>query len=78
MGLALDEELRSGPAIANVTGDICSHEIALIEGKPWIVDTLLPCRYTIDDTDVGFIQRWRPPFIDRLADEARGHIMASP
>ena len=62
------------PRSAHVTGDIRSHEIALVDGKPWIVNTLLSCVCTLDDETFGFVPRWRPPFVDRLAAEDRCHL----
>ena len=62
------------PRSAHVTGDIRSHEIALLGGKPWIVNTLLSCLCTLDDEDYGFVPRWRPPFVDRLVAEDRCHL----
>ncbi len=62
------------PRTAHVTGNIRSHEIVLVEGRPWIANTLLSCLCTIDDADFGFVPRWRPPFIDQLAGEDRCHL----
>src|SRR5262245_23574167 len=62
------------PRSAHVTGDCRSHEIALVDGKPWLVNTLLSCLCTLDDEDYGFVPRWRPPFVDRLAGEDRCHL----
>jgi uncharacterized protein (TIGR03032 family) len=62
------------PRSAHVTGGIRSHEIALLDGRPWIVNTLLSCLCTLDDEDYGFVPRWRPPFVDRLAGEDRCHL----
>jgi uncharacterized protein (TIGR03032 family) len=62
------------PRAAHVTGDFRSHEIALIDGKPWIVNTRFSCVCTLDDDDYGFVPRWRPPFIDQLAAEDRCHL----
>ena len=62
------------PRRAHVTGDIKSHEIVLVDGQPWVVNTLLSCLCTIDDEGYGFVPRWRPPFVDRLAAEDRCHL----
>lgn len=62
------------PRAAHVTGDIRGHEVALAGGKTWIANTLLSCLCTLDDDDYGFVPRWRPPFIDRLAAEDRCHL----
>ncbi len=62
------------PRAAHVTGDIRSHEIVLVGGRPWIANTLLSCLCTIDDEDHGFVPRWKPPFVDRLAGEDRCHL----
>jgi len=62
------------PRSAHVTGDIRSHEIALLGGKAWIVNTLLSCLCTLDDENFGFVPRWRPPFVDRLVAEDRCHL----
>jgi len=61
------------PRRAHVTGDMHGHEIELLDGKPWIVNTLFSCLCTLDD-DFGFVPQWRPPFIDRLAGEDRCHL----
>ncbi len=37
------------PRAAHVTGDIQGHEIALLDGKTWIVNTLFSCLCTLDD-----------------------------
>ena len=62
------------PRRAHVTGGIQGHEIALLGGRIWIVNTLLSCLCTIDDEDFGFVPQWRPPFVDRLAGEDRCHL----
>jgi len=62
------------PRIGHVTGAIHGHEIVLVDGEPWIANTLLSCLCTIDDPDHGFVPRWRPPFIDKLAGEDRCHL----
>lgn len=62
------------PRRAHVTGDIRGHEIALVDGKPWIVNTLLSCLCTLEDEDYGFVPRWRPPFVDALAGEDCCHL----
>jgi uncharacterized protein (TIGR03032 family) len=62
------------PRSAHVTGDIRGHEIALVDGKTWIVNTLLSCLCTLDDESFGFVPRWRPPFVDRLVAEDRCHL----
>jgi uncharacterized protein (TIGR03032 family) len=62
------------PRTAHVTGDIRSHEIALLGGKTWVVNTLLSCLCTLDDENFGFVPRWRPPFVDRLVAEDRCHL----
>ncbi len=36
------------PCIANVTGNIQGHEIAWLDGKLWLVNTLFSCLCTID------------------------------
>jgi len=63
------------PRIAQVTGNMQGHEIALIDGKVWIVNTQFSCLCTLDDNgDYCFVPQWRPPFIDRLAGEDRCHL----
>jgi uncharacterized protein (TIGR03032 family) len=62
------------PRRAHVTGDIQGHEIALLGGRVWIVNTLFSCLCTIDDEDFGFVPQWRPPFVDRLSGEDRCHL----
>jgi uncharacterized protein (TIGR03032 family) len=62
------------PRCAHVTGNIQGHEIALVGGQIWIVNTLLSCLCTIDNEDFGFVPQWRPPFVDRLAGEDRCHL----
>jgi uncharacterized protein (TIGR03032 family) len=62
------------PRAAHVTGDFRSHEIGLIDGKPWIINTRFSCLCTIDDDDYCFVPRWRPPFVDQLAAEDRCHL----
>lgn len=62
------------PRQAHVTGDMHGHEVALIEGRPWIVNTMFSCLCTVDDPRYSFVPQWRPPFIDRLAGEDRCHL----
>jgi uncharacterized protein (TIGR03032 family) len=63
------------PRSAHVTGNIQGHEIALIDGEVWIVNTLLSCLCKLDAAgEYGFIPQWRPPFIDTLAGEDRCHL----
>lgn len=63
------------PRRAHVTGDIQGHEIALLNGEIWIVNTLFSCLCTLDhEADYGFVPRWRPPFVDRMAGEDRCHL----
>lgn len=62
------------PRRAHVTGDVHGHEIAFVDGVPWLVATLLSCLCTFDDEAFGFVPRWRPPFVDRLAAEDRCHL----
>jgi len=62
------------PRSAHVTGDIHGHEIALVDGRTWIVNTLFSCLCTIDDDRYTFVPQWKPPFIDRLAGEDRCHL----
>lgn len=62
------------PRQAHVTGDVRGHEIAFADGKPWLCNTLLSCLCTLDDERYGFVPRWRPPFVDRLAAEDRCHL----
>lgn len=62
------------PRRAHVTGDIRGHELAFVDGTLWIVNTLLSCLCTLDDDRYGFVPRWRPPFVDRLAAEDRCHL----
>ena len=42
------------PRQAHVTGDFQGHEIALIDGRVWVVNTLFSCLCTIDDENWGF------------------------
>jgi uncharacterized protein (TIGR03032 family) len=62
------------PRSADVTGDVHGHEIALIDGKVWIVNTLFSCLCTLGDERYTFVPQWKPPFIDRLAGEDRCHL----
>lgn len=62
------------PRQAHVTGDVRGHEIVFADGKVWLVNTLLSCLCTFDDERFGFVPRWKPPFIDRLAAEDRCHL----
>lgn len=62
------------PRRAHVTGDIRCHEIAFVNGSLWVVNTLLSCLCTLDDEQFGFVPRWRPSFIDRIAAEDRCHL----
>tara|TARA_R110002072_G_scaffold217365_2_gene375041 strand:- start:77745 stop:78863 length:1119 start_codon:yes stop_codon:yes gene_type:complete len=63
------------PRQAHVTGDIQGHEIALVDGRPWIVNTLFSCLCTLDPNgDYGFVPQWKPPFIDQLVGEDRCHL----
>jgi len=62
------------PRTGRVTGDFHGHEIALIDGRIWIVNTLFSCLCTLDDEDYSFVPQWRPPFVDRLAGEDRCHL----
>lgn len=62
------------PRSAHVTGGIQGHEVALLDGRIWITNTLLSCLCTLDDADYGFVPRWRPPFVDQLVAEDRCHL----
>lgn len=62
------------PRSAHVTGGILGHELALLDGKTWITNTLLSCLCTLDDSNYGFVPRWRPPFIGQLVAEDRCHL----
>lgn len=62
------------PRTAHVTGDMHGHEIALVGGRTWIVNTLLSCLCTIDDERYTFVPQWKPPFVDCLATEDRCHL----
>ena len=62
------------PRTAHVTGDMQGHEIALIDGRPWIVNTMFSCLCTVDDARYTFVPQWKPPFVDRLAGEDRCHL----
>ncbi|HEX5053287.1 MAG TPA: TIGR03032 family protein [Planctomycetota bacterium] len=62
------------PRMAHVTGDMHGHEVALIEGRPWIVNTMFSCLCTVDDARYTFVPQWKPPFVDRLAGEDRCHL----
>jgi uncharacterized protein (TIGR03032 family) len=62
------------PRAAHVTGDMHGHEIALVDGRIWIVNTAFSCLCTLDDERYTFVPQWRPPFIDRLAGEDRCHL----
>jgi uncharacterized protein (TIGR03032 family) len=62
------------PRTAHVTGDMQGHEIALVDGRIWIVNTAFSCLCTLDDERFTFVPQWKPPFIDRLAGEDRCHL----
>lgn len=62
------------PRTAHVTGAIDGHEIAILDGKIWLTNTLLSCLCTLDDPEYGFVPRWRPSFVDRLVAEDRCHL----
>jgi uncharacterized protein (TIGR03032 family) len=62
------------PRSSHVTGDMHGHEIALIDGRTWIVNTLFSCLCTFDDERYTFVPQWKPPFIDQLAGEDRCHL----
>ena len=62
------------PRSAHVTGAIHGHEIAILDGKTWLTNTLLSCLCTLDDANYGFVPRWRPAFVDRLVAEDRCHL----
>ncbi len=62
------------PRSAHVTGDIQGHELALLDGKIWVTNTLLSCLCTLDDANFGFVPRWRPKFVDQLVAEDRCHL----
>jgi uncharacterized protein (TIGR03032 family) len=62
------------PRAAHVTGDIQGHELALVGGRTWIVNTAFSCLCTLDDERFTFVPQWKPRFIDRLAGEDRCHL----
>jgi len=62
------------PRSAHVTGAMHGHEIALVDDKVWIVNTMFSCLCTLDDDDFTFVPQWRPPFIDQLVGEDRCHL----
>jgi len=62
------------PRSAHVTGDMQGHEIALVGGRIWIVNTAFSCLCTLDDESYTFVPQWKPPFVDRLAGEDRCHL----
>lgn len=62
------------PRTAHVTGDMHGHEVALVDGRPWIVNTMFSCLCTVDDARYTFVPQWKPPFVDRLAGEDRCHL----
>jgi uncharacterized protein (TIGR03032 family) len=61
------------PRSSHITGDVRIHEVVLIDGEPWFVNTQFSCLATVDDTH-SFVPRWRPPFISALAPEDRCHL----
>jgi uncharacterized protein (TIGR03032 family) len=62
------------PRLAHVTGDMHGHEVALIGGRVWIVNTAFSCLCTLDDERFTFVPQWKPAFVDRLAGEDRCHL----
>ncbi len=62
------------PRTAHVTGDIHGHELAILDGRIWIANTMFSCLCTLDDADFGFVPQWRPPFVDQLVGEDRCHL----
>lgn len=57
----------------HVTGNIDIHEMAIVGGECWYVNTLFSCLCT-QDVDHSFVPRWRPRFITGLAPEDRCHL----
>lgn len=50
------------------------HEIALVDGRIWIVNTSFSCLCTLDDERFTFVPQWKPPFVDRLVGEDCCHL----
>lgn len=61
------------PRRSHVTGDVRIHELVVVDGEVWFVNTLFSCLATLDD-DHSFVPRWRPPFVSALAPEDRCHL----
>jgi uncharacterized protein (TIGR03032 family) len=57
----------------HVTGNIDIHEMAIVDGECWYVNTLFSCLCT-QDGEHSFVPRWRPRFITGLAPEDRCHL----
>jgi uncharacterized protein (TIGR03032 family) len=61
------------PRSTHFTGDIRVHELALVGGEVWIVNTRFCCLCTLD-SEHSFVPQWRPSFVTALAPEDRCHL----
>jgi len=62
------------PKIANTTGDLDIHDIAIERsGRPVFVATSFGCIATLSERS-SFTPLWRPPFLSKLAAEDRCHL----
>lgn len=62
------------PRVAQTTGDIDAHEIAIDRaGRVILVATKYSCLATLSPVH-GFTPLWKPPFVSRLAAEDRCHL----
>jgi uncharacterized protein (TIGR03032 family) len=62
------------PKIANTTGDLDIHDIAIdATGRPLFIATAFGCIATTSER-ASFTPLWRPPFLSKLAAEDRCHL----
>lgn len=58
---------------SHMTEEIHVHEMAWCGDELWFVNTRFSCLCTLDES-FGFVPRWQPPFVSKLAPEDRCHL----
>jgi uncharacterized protein (TIGR03032 family) len=58
---------------SHFTGEIQTHELALVGDELWLVNTAFGCLCTLDGRH-SFVPRWRPPFLTALTADDRCHL----
>ncbi|MCA9266271.1 MAG: TIGR03032 family protein [Planctomycetales bacterium] len=61
------------PRVAQITGNIDVHELTLVQGEIWFVNTRFSCLGVLDP-DYSFVPRWWPDFVTEIAPEDRCHL----